>query len=65
MTLRADREDLDQHDPGCDEPACVEACRRGRCRCAGCDAHREDREARKATEREDLAGAGYRLPAAL
>ena len=33
----ARRPDMADHEDGCEEPECVEACEWGQCRCAGCD----------------------------
>lgn len=40
------RPDMDPHEPGCEDPACVDRCRRGHCHCAGCEAHEDDAVAR-------------------
>ena len=39
---RALRPELADHDIGCEDPACVEACEQGRCACAGCEPHLDE-----------------------
>ena len=37
-----ERPDMTAHERGCEDAACVDRCKRGHCRCAGCEPHLDD-----------------------